>query len=200
MKLLLATTTILLTLAGPALAFEAPVQAVIERYKASKPMRIADVGALMSTSERWCYLEEAGSCSWSDIYLDVSDTGATFEISNAWDDSVDIAFVDQGTFHDGRYICETGYDWVASVRASNRADGSAIGGRELAALKAEIAAVQSEDVLNCFDYLFMGKDAAAETVTLLQRQYVDDVHDASGDTLVTLHFDAESAAALTSRW
>lgn len=200
MKLLLATTTILLTLAGPALAFQAPVQAVIERYKASKRMSIADIATLMSGSERWCYLEENGSCAWSDIYLDVSAESATFELGNAWDDNVDIAFVDQGTFRDGRYICETGYDWVASVRASNRADGSAIGGRELAALKAEVAAVQSADVLNCFDYLFMGKDAAAETVTLLQRQYVDDVHEAGRDTLVTVHFDAESAAALTSRW
>jgi len=200
MRMLLAMTTIVLTLAGPALAFEAPVQAVIERYKASKPMRIADVGALMSTSERWCYLEEAGSCSWSDIYLDVSDTGATFEISNAWDEAIDIAFIDRGEFREGRFICETGADWVSSVRATRRADGSAIGGRELAALKAEIAEAQSADVLNCFDYLYMGSDAAAETVTLLQRQYVDDVHEVGRDTLVTVHFDAESAAALTSRW
>lgn len=200
MRMLLAMTTIVLTLAAPALAFEAPVQAVIERYKASKPMRIADVGALMSTSERWCYLEEAGSCSWSDIYLDVSDTGATFEIGNAWDEAVDIAFVDRGEFREGRYICETGADWVPSVRATRRADGSTIGGRELAALKAEIAGAQSADVLNCFDYLYMGSDDPEKTVTLLQRQYVDDVHEVGRDTLVTVHFDAESAAALTSQW
>ncbi|KKB86319.1 hypothetical protein VW29_02945 [Devosia limi DSM 17137] len=200
MKLLLAMTTTLLTLVTPALAFEAPVQGVIEGYKASKPMRIADVGTLMRHSERWCYLEDAGSCAWWDVYLEVSDTGASFEIGNAWDEAVDIAFVDRGDFRDGRFICETGADWVPSVRATRRADGSMIGGRELAALKAEIAGPQSAEVLNCFDYLYMGSDDPEKTVTLLQRQYVDDVHQAGRDTLVTLHFDPESAAALTSRW
>ena len=52
---------------------------------------------------------------------------------------------------------------------------------------------------DCFDYLYLSSDADQQVVTLLQRQYVDGVHDAANDVEVTVHFDAEDAAGLTLR-
>ena len=51
-----------------------------------------------------------------------------------------------------------------------------------------------------FDYLFLRSDPDQEVVTLLQRQYVDEVHDPGRDVEVTLHFNAEDAAGLLWRW
>ena len=201
MKTLLAATALTLAFGSSAFAFDTDTQAVISRHKANKPVSIADIATLMRASERWCYIEDAGSCSWSDIYLEVTDEGAEFEFGNAWSETVDVMFSDTGTFKDGRYICETGVDWVPTIRAANRADGTIVTGRELKQIKIDLYAQQSERVIDCFDYLYLGSDADAQTVTLMQRQYSEDeVYDPSKDTEVTLHFDAANAAALTWRW
>lgn len=180
----------------PALAFDGETQAVLDRMKLGKLVPITEIATLMRRSERWCYAEDGGACAWSDIYLDVTGKGATFEIGNAWDADTDVVFTDHGTFRDGRYICETGYDWVPTIRAISRKDGTALTGRALWALKAVIAEGRSESV-DCFDYVLKGSDADAQTITLLQRQHTDGVTDPDRDVTVTLHFDAESAAALS---
>ena len=164
--------------------------------KVGKLVPITEIATLMRQSQRWCYIEQDGSCSWSDIYLDVTDAGATYEIGNAWDANFDVIFTDHGTFEDGRYICETGYDWVPTIRAMNRADGTPVNGRDLWALKTEIGEGRNESV-DCFDYLLKGSDAEAETITLLQRQFTDGVTDPINDVTVTLHFNAADAAALS---
>ena len=202
MKRLLTIAALAMGCVTPSLAFDAATETVIATHKAGKPISISDVAVLMRSSERWCYNQDGFSCDWSDVYLNVTDDGADYEISNAWDETYDIAFVDKGAFKDNRYICETGFDWVPSVRASLRSDGSTLGGRVLATLKSEIAEVisQSADELSCFDYLWSGSNAAQQTVTLVQRQYVNGTYDESRDTPVTLHFDPETAAKLTWRW
>lgn len=180
---------------SPALAFDAGTKDVLDRMKVGKLVPIAEIATLMRNSERWCYAERDGGCSWSDIYLEVTEEGATYEIGNAWDADRDVIFTDHGRFEEGRYICETGYDWVPTLRAINRADGTAINGRPLWALKTEIGA-RAEGV-DCFDYILKGSDAEAETITLLQRQFTEGVTDASDDVTVTLHFNVDTAAALT---
>ena len=200
MKIVLAAIALSLMPLSTALAFDATTAAVIAGQKIGKPVAIADVAALMEGSARWCYVEDAGSCAWTDVYLAVTTEGAEYEIGNAWDDSVDIALIDHGRFADGKAICETDSDWLASVRATRRADGSAMSGRELRDLKAQIAEVTGAPGHDCFDYVYRGADAAAQTVTLLQRQSSDGVYDQAQDTLVTLHFDPETAAQLTLRW
>lgn len=183
------------------IAQDAQSQAVIDRMKAGKLMPISDVAVLMIGSERWCYREQEGNCAWSDIYLEVTGTGATYEISNPWSEEVDISFVDRGIFKDGRYICETGHDWVPTVRAYGREDGTAIEGRDLAALKQEIAEqVDTSDDDDCFDYLYQHQDKDVETVTLLQRHYIDGETDAANDALVTLYFNKDAAADLGWYW
>ena len=188
-------------LTGPAAAQDAGSQAVIDRMKAGKLIPISAVAVLMMGSERWCYRLQEGNCAWSDIYLSTSAKGATYEISNPWSEDVDISFIDEGVFKDDRYICETGLNWVPTVRAYGRESGTAIEGRELAALKEEIYGVVTvEDDDDCFDYLFQHQDKAAETVTLLQRQYVDGQTDPANDALVTLYFNKEAADALGWYW
>lgn len=201
-KKVLVIAALSLSCATPSLAFDEATAAIVAHHKAGKPINITDVAQLMRSSERWCYNQDGTTCDWSDVYLNVTDAGADYEISNAWNETYDIAFVDKGVFEDNRSICETGFDWVPSVRASLRADGSVVSGRALATLKADIAAeiADGDSARNCFDYLWQGADAAAQTITLLQRQYVDGAYDASRDTPVTLHFDPTSAAALTWRW
>ena len=185
----------------PGLAQDAQSQALIDHMKTGKLVHISDIAVLMMDSERWCYREQDGNCAWSDIYLSTSAKGATYEISNPWSEEVDISFIDEGVFKDDRYICETGLDWVPTVRAYGRESGTAIEGRELAALKDEIyGVVNVEDDDDCFDYLFQHQDKAAETVTLLQRQYVDGQTDPANDALVTLYFNKEAADALGWYW
>lgn len=200
MKTLLAAMALTMATASAALAFDADSQAIINRHKSGKPVAMHDVATLMQASAQWCYLNQDHTCAWTDIYLEVTDTGATFEIGNAWDADTDIAFTDQGVFKDDRYICETGYDWVPTVRATRRSDGSTITGRLLWDLKAEIDAVRAGDIQNCFDYLYLRSDPDQETITLLQRQYADGVHDENGDVEVTLHMNTEDAAGLSWRW
>lgn len=179
-----------------AFAFTDEVDSALAGLKVGKPVPIETVAEFMRTSERWCYRAVAGECGWTDIYLDVDAEGATYEIANAWNDEIDIYFVDHGEFRDGRFICEIGFDWVPSVRATRRADGSMLVGRELAILRDEIASY-GDGVLDCFDYEYRGSDAEAGTITLLQRQYDEALEtDPANDAEVTLHFDAQSAAAL----
>lgn len=185
----------------PGFAQDAENQAIIDRMKAGKLMAISDIAVLMMGSERWCYQLQDGNCAWSDIYLEVDAEGASFEISNPWSEEVDISFVDRGVFKDDRYVCETGHDWVPSARGYTREDGTAIEGRALAALKQEIySTVTPTDRDDCFDYLYQHQDKQAETVTLLQRQYVDGETDAANDALVTLHFNTDAAEALGWYW
>lgn len=199
--LLLVATALTLFGASAAAAFDEATQSVIDRHKkGGKPVSMTDVAGLMQASERWCYAEMDGTCSWSDIYVEVTDAGAVFEIGNAWSETADIVFTDRGTFKDDRYICETGDDWVPTMRAFSRQDGSALGGRELWALKTEVTAAIAGGTVDCFDYLYRSSYADAQTITLLQRQYTDDVYDPNMDTEVTLHFDAADAAKLTWRW
>jgi len=200
MKTLLAAIALSLASVVTAHAFDAATEAVIDAQKIGKPMAIEDVAALMQASERWCYLEEAGSCAWTDVYLDVGPDGAEYETGNAWDETVDIALIDHGSFENGQAICETQRDWMPSLRATRRADASLVSGRALRDLKAEIAAVVGPPSQDCFDYVFRGADTATQTVTLLQRQSTDGAHEPAQDTLVTLHFDPETAARLSLRW
>lgn len=196
MRRLLACLVVGLIGISPAWAFDQGTQDVLDRMKVGKLVPITEIATLMRSSERWCYIEEEGSCSWSDIYLEVTDEGATYEIGNAWDADHDVIFTDHGTFEEGRYICETGHDWVPSLRAINRADGTAVNGRPLWSLKAEISESRSEGI-DCYDYILKGSNADAETITLLQRQFTDGVTDPINDVTVTLHFNADTAAALT---
>ncbi|UJW84607.1 hypothetical protein [Devosia sp. SL43] len=200
MKTLLTALALSLAFGSTAFAFDAETQDVIGRHKANKPLNSTDIATLMRSSERWCYAEDAGTCSWSDIYLDVTDEGAEFEIGNAWSETVDVMFTDTGVFKDSRYICEAGIDWVPTLRAANRSDNTIVTGKELKQIKTDLYATQSETVIDCFDYLYRGSDAETQTITLLQRQYTEDVYDPSKDTEVTLHFNADNAAALTWRW
>jgi|SRR5215217_2875967 len=196
MRRLFASVALTLAALAPVTAFEAGTEAVLDRLKTGKLVPIAEVGQLMMASERWCYLERDGACSWSDIYLEVTADTATYEIGNAWDAEINVQFTDHGTFKEGRYICETGYDWVPTIRAQRQSDGAEIGGRELFEIKRGIAEGRSETI-DCFDYVLQGTDDVAQTITLLQRQYTDDVHIPENDVAVTVHFDAEAAASLT---
>ena len=199
MKMLFAAMAITLA-TGPALAFDADIQTIIDQHKAGKPLAMHDVAELMRGSERWCYINQDHTCAWTDIYLEVTDLGVTYEIGNAWSAETDIAFTDKGVFKDDRYICEAGYDWVPTMRAMRRSDGSVIGGRMLWDLRLDVYETRSSDTQDCFDYLYLRSDPNQEVVTLLQRQYIDDVHDESRDVEVTLHFNAEDAAGLQWRW
>jgi hypothetical protein len=158
------------------------------------------VAVLMRASEKWCYHNQEHSCAWTDVYLEVTDTGATFEIGNAWDADTDIAFTDEGVFKDDRYICETGMDWVPTVRATRRNGNGPLDGRLLWELKQAVQANREGDTLDCFDYVFLRVDADYQTMTLLQRAYTDDAYIEGGDAEVSLHFNAEDAAGLTLRW
>jgi hypothetical protein len=200
MKTMAGALALVLLTSATTLAFEPETEAVTTRYKAQKLVSASDIGTLMRTSERWCYAEEDGQCSWSDIYLDVTDTDARFEISNAWSGTIDLSFVDRGVFNDKNQICETGEDWGDTVHARERADGTAVTGRELQAIKDELLANRNEPVIDCFDYLYQSADPIKQTVTLLQRQYTGDMHQPDADVVVTLHFDPASAKALQLRW
>ena len=200
MKTLLATMAILLASGPAALAFDADTQAILDRSKVGKLIGMTDMATLMRASEKWCYDNQEHSCAWTDIYLEVLDLGATFEIGNAWDAETDIAFTDKGVFRDNRYICETGADWVPTVRATRRSDGSVIAGRQLWEIKQAIRANQDNETQDCFDYLLVGTNPDQQVITLLQRQYTDDVHIEGNDVEVTLHMNAEDAAGLTWRW
>lgn len=201
MRRLAFSIILMLTAAPSSLAFDTGSQAVLDRAKSGKLLPISDAAVLMMGAERWCYNEREGECAWSDIYLRVEGTDATYEISNPWSEDVDISFVDHGALREDRYICEVGFDWTASVRAYNRDDGNAIEGRDLEALRQEIRDVVTPSAnLDCFDYLYQGADADRQIVTLLQRQYVDGETDPANDAVVTLYFDKAVADELGWYW
>lgn len=199
MKTLLAALALSLVATSSALAFDGATEAVIAEQKVGKPVPIEAVADLMQASARWCYLEQAGSCAWTDIYLSVTPEGAEYEIANAWSDTIDIAVIDRGRF-ENEAICETEHDWLPSVRATRRVDSQLLDGRALRDLKAEIGAGLETAQLDCFDYVYRGADRSARTITLLQRQSRAGIYDPTRDTLVTLHFDPDAAARLTLRW
>lgn len=200
MKRLLAALVLSLLPTASALAFDGATEAVIAGLKTGKPVPMQEVAALMQASERWCYIEESGSCAWTDVYLVVTAEGAEYEIANAWDESTDIALIDRGQFEDNARFCEIETAWMSSVRATRRADSSLVNGRALRDLKAQMTTVVGTPQLDCFDYVYRSADRSARTITLLQRQSHAGVHDPAQDTLVTLHFDPEAAARLTLRW
>lgn len=189
-----------LVMAGSSLAFDDATQALVDRQKPGKALTTDQLAQVMLSSERWCYREDAGTCGWTGIYLHADKTGAQFEIANSWSADIDIAYQQSGTFSGRHQLCETDAEWVSTMRATHRGDGSAIGGRELAALKADIAAVLVADTDDCFNYLYRSADPRAQTISLLQRQYVEARHNPDQDVTVTVHFDAQSGAALTTRW
>lgn len=186
---------------APGMAYDAASQAVIERFKPGKLVLSADLAILMLGAERWCYEQQGTDCGWSDIYLSADETGVSYELTNAWNDSVVISMVDRAAFRDERYLCELGLDWVPSLRAFSSADGTTIEGRDLAALRDEIAPlVEADQSADCFDYIYRGHDADAQTVTLLQRQYVDGTHAEDMDAMVTVHFAPGTARSLGWYW
>ena len=189
--------------AAPVSAMDAEAEALVTGYKAGKLLPIEDVAVLMRTSERWCYNQEAKTCDWSDIYLEVDAEGATYELADQWSPEIEIILTESGVFRDGQFICETGEDSTQTLRAHYVADGRQIGGRDLFALKAEIAAAYAANaapVEPCYDYLFVGYSQAEETVRLTQRIWRDGTTDPVEDALVTLHFDPSAGQALSVRW
>lgn len=200
MKTLLAALALIAFASAPTLAFDAATTALIAHYKGHKPVAAKDVQTLMRSSERWCYDQQAQSCSWSDVYLSVKSDAIRFEIGSAFSDDIDLAYVEDGKFAaDGR-LCEIGSDWIATVYATRHEDGVAIHGRPLQAIKDELTAQTDNGVTDCFDYLYLSADENAETVQLLQRQYSDGVYRPDKDVAVTLHFDTTSASTLTLRY
>lgn len=186
---------------APGMAYDEASQAVIERFKPGKLVPPAELVTLMMGAERWCYEKQGDECGWSDIYLSADETGASYELTNAWNETVIISMVDRGEFRDERYFCEMGLDWVPSLRAFSSADGVTIEGRELAALRDEIAPlVEADQSADCFDYIYRGHNADAQTVTLLQRQFVGGAHAEDMDAIVTLHFDPDTARSLGWYW
>jgi hypothetical protein len=187
----------------PATAIEAKLEAMLDGYKVGKLLPIHEVAALMRSSERWCYNEEAGICDWSDIYLEVGADGATFDLMDMWTQDIEITLTEKGVFRDGQFICETGEEYTQSLRARNAESGEALAGRELFALKTEIAAAYAANASSddlCFDYLFGAVSPAADTVTVTQRIWRAGETDPAEDARVTLHFDKEAAEALSVRW
>jgi hypothetical protein len=201
MRLPLLSVALVVASALPGHAFDADTQAVMDRLKAGKLVQASDVAVLMRGAERWCYNEQDGNCAWSDIYLSVEGTEIRYEISNPWNEMIDISSVDHAVFEENRYVCEVGFDWIPSVRAYDRSNGTAIEGRALDALRQEIRGYATpEDNDTCYDYLYRGADADGQVVMLLQRQYVDGVTDASDDAPVTLYFDKDAAENLGWYW
>lgn len=189
--------------AAPVSAMDAKAQALVSGYKAGKLLPIEDVAVLMRTSERWCYNQGADTCDWSDVYLEVDAEGATYELADQWSPEIEIILTERGVFRDGQFICETGEEYTRTLRARYVADDRQIGGRELFALKAEIAAAYAANatpVEPCYDYLFVGYSQAEDTVRLTQRIWRDGTTDPAEDALVTLHFDPAAGQALSVRW
>ena len=198
MKILTAAAA-MLALSGPAFAFDPAIAEIVATLKPKAMVDTKDLAALMQGSERWCYKEDDGSCSWSDVYLQPTAAGPRLEVSSAIRDEYDLYFFNQAIFLEDRYSCEYGYDWSASARLTRRSDGTPVNGRELDAVRVQLADSVGDEAPHCFDYLFVGADTEANTVTLLQRSYMDMVKVEGSEVPVTLHFDAADANALTLR-
>ena len=200
MKFVFAAMALTLGMASAAQAYDADIEAIIDGQKPGKAMARQSVSTLMAGAEAWCYDEMRGACSWREVYLDVRQDGVTFELANYYALDIDYAFTDQGVFR-GNKICQSGFNWLPSLRASYRTDGRMMGGRDLQDFRLAMteARPRIDSYSDCFDYLYVSSDAAKDTVTLLQRQYDNEGYYPAGDVEVTLHFDKESAAALKLR-
>jgi hypothetical protein len=195
MKILYALSAVL-ALSGPAMAFDPDVAAVIDSLRPKAQLDVHDIATLMRNSEKWCYAETDNACSWADVYLDVSESGAVIEISNAYDADYILSIVDKAEFRDEVFSCEYDYDWTASIRLVSRSDGTTVGGRDLYDLRTQFENNLGIDDPNCFDYLFVRSNADQQTVTLMQRTFSDGVMDADSQVLVTIHFDPANAVSL----
>jgi hypothetical protein len=198
-RVLVAMAVTLISVAS-ASAFDAETQAAIGKYKSGKLVAATDLAQLMKSSALWCYKQEGDTCGWGDVYLEVTETGPTMEVGNAWDAELDAYFTDYGAFTDNRYVCETDYDWVPSVRVVRRSDNASVGGHELHAIKQQVRVNRAGNTVDCYDYLFLSADPETQVVTLLQRQYTDGAYIAGSDAEVRVHMDAAEAARLTWRW
>ena len=202
MKTLFLAAVLLAVSTGASFAIDDASLAVAQSYKPKKQIKIEDVAVLMRGADYWCYKETSDGCDWGERYLDVGAETATYEVSNAWDETRDIAFTDVAEFRDGRFICENGYDYIPSVYGHNRQSGEPIFGRELAGIKAEMVTNNAGDTtLNCFDYVFGSVDAGAGIITITQRQFIEDgTTDPANDAVVTLHFDTTDAPVTLLNW
>jgi hypothetical protein len=200
MKTILAALALIALGSAPSLAFDADTTSLIARYKSHKPVAAKDLQTLMRASERWCYDQEAQSCSWSDIYLSIDSKTARFEIGSPWSEDIDLSYIERANFDDDGRLCENDTGWIETLFATNHADGVAIHGRALQAIKDELNSQTENGVTDCFAYLYLSADENAQTVQLLQRQYADGAYQADKDVAVTLHFDATSASTLTLRY
>lgn len=201
MKIVYAALAIL-ALVGPAWAQTYPsAEVVATTTKSGKWLHADELAGLMREAEVWCYNEENSTCQWSEIYLDVTldPQGITYDSTNSWDSDKDLYFVDKVEFRDDRYICEFGYDKVASTRAI-RSDGTPIVGRELQAVRDEVTEARAPAPNFCYDYTYGSYDAAAGTMSLTQRQYLGGVVDPSKEAGITLFFRAADAAALKTAY
>jgi hypothetical protein len=202
MKKLLLAAAAMLTLAGPALAEVYPSAEVIANTtKPGKWLHADELAGLMREAEAWCYNEVDGTCDWSEVYLGVTldAQGITYESVNSWDTAIDVYFTDKAEFRDDRYVCEFGYDKVPTTRAID-SDGKQLSGRVLQRLRDEITEGRVDRPNYCFDYTYGSYDAAGNTMTLTQRQYLDGVVDPSKEAKITLHFNAADAAALKPQY
>lgn len=182
----------------PAMGFEPQVQAVIADVRAGKALTSFDLATVMAASEIWCYAEDADTCHWSDVYLDIDADGALYEIAFLWGPEIGIAHTGRMLFEANRFLCEVPGDWATTMRAWEAETGAMIGGRSLHALRTEFASVQEWGDY-CYDYLLVSTSEADATITLRQRVWRDGETDPGRDAEVTLHFDAMRAEALALR-
>lgn len=200
MRRLYAVLLFALAASAPALGFDAATLAAVEKLKDGRPIPISRVATLMMNAERWCYQQVDNGCAWSDVYLSADDQGARFEISTAWTETERITYFSEGVFRDGRFICGTGIDWSTSVVAYEKYNGRAITGRALDMIRAESATYSGGDEGECFDYLFVGMDEESQTISLVQRLFLDGQTNADDNAEVTLYFDAVAAERLEIYW
>jgi hypothetical protein len=186
----------LASLAVPALAMDEVTASMIADHKPGKVLSAELVGRLMGASEIWCYNQEGTTCEWTDIYLAVDSEEAEVEISYVSNLGYELTYVDHGVFEEGK-LCAGDYDFVPSLRAKSLETGEMFKGRPLAVLRDELAYMWESHDRTCFDYVYVGRDEAADTVKLTQRQYGADGEVQQLEANVTLHFDPKTASALT---
>ncbi len=187
----------LLAACSPVLAFDDAIQSFTDHFKAGKPVPSSALVVLMMESETWCYNQRENECGWSEVYLSDDGTTVRYELSNPWDEAVDIAYVSEIERRQNGQICEVGFNWLPSLRAYGRADGLSLEGRDLEDMRHRVLyVVDPADSSDCYSYVYEGFDAEAETVTLTQRQYVAGQYQSGMDAEVTLHFDKDTAQHL----
>ena len=187
----------LLAACTPALAFDDAVQSFADHFKVGKPVPASALVVLMMEAETWCYNQRDNECGWSEVYLSDDGENVRYELSNPWDEAVDIAYVSQIARRDDGQLCEIGFDWLPSLRAYAREDGLSLEGRDLEDMRQRVFnVVDPADSSDCYSYVYGGADSDAETMTLTQRQYIGGEYQPGMDAEVTLHFDQDSARHL----